>query len=87
MLEFAARSFKQHGFRNIVFLGDHGSTQAGQKAVAARLNREWAAAGVRVHAIEEYYRAGGGRGAAAARERAATPTPSSAATPGSPTPR
>lgn len=57
VLEFAARSFKQHGFRNIVLLGDHGSTQAGQKAVAARLNREWAATGVRVHAIEEYYRA------------------------------
>ena len=58
VLEFAARSFKQHGFRNIVLLGDHGSTQAGQKAVAARLNREWVATGVRVHAIEEYYRAG-----------------------------
>ena len=58
VLEFAARSFKQHGFRNVVLLGDHGSTQAGQKAVAARLNREWAATGVRVHAIEEYYRAG-----------------------------
>jgi creatinine amidohydrolase len=58
VLEFAARSFRQHGFRNIVLLGDHGSTQAGQKAVAARLNREWAATGVRVHAIEEYYRAG-----------------------------
>jgi len=58
VLEFAARSFRQHGFRNIVLLGDHGSTQAGQKAVAARLNREWAASGARVHAIEEYYRAG-----------------------------
>jgi len=56
VLEFAARSFKLHGFRNIVLLGDHGSTQAGQKAVAGRLNREWAAK--RVHAIEEYYRAG-----------------------------
>jgi len=58
VLEFAARSFKLHGFRNIVLLGDHGSTQAEQKAVAARLNREWVATGVRVHAIEEYYRAG-----------------------------
>jgi creatinine amidohydrolase len=58
VLEFAARSFKQHGFRNIVLLGDHGSTQAGQKAVATRLNREWTATGVRVHAIEEYYRTG-----------------------------
>lgn len=56
-LASAARSFKLHGFRDIVFLGDHGGSQADQKAVAARLNREWAAAGVRVHALEEYYRA------------------------------
>jgi creatinine amidohydrolase/Fe(II)-dependent formamide hydrolase-like protein len=58
VVESAARSFKQHGFRNIVLLGDHGSTQAGQRAVAARLNREWAGTSVRVHAIEEYYRTG-----------------------------
>ena len=57
VLEYAARSFKLHGFRDIVFLGDHGGTQAGQRAVAARLNREWTRAPVRVHAIEEYYRA------------------------------
>jgi creatinine amidohydrolase/Fe(II)-dependent formamide hydrolase-like protein len=57
VLEYAARSFKLHGFRDIVLLGDHGGTQAGQKAVAARLNREWARAPVRAHAIEEYYRA------------------------------
>jgi creatinine amidohydrolase len=57
VLESAARSFKLHGFRHIVLLGDHGSTQAGQKAVAARLNREWASTPARVLAIEEYYRA------------------------------
>jgi len=57
VLEFAARSFKLHGFRNIVLLGDHASTQAGQRVVAARLNREWAATPNRVHAVEEYYRA------------------------------
>ena len=56
-LEWTARSFVLHGFRDVVFLGDHGSTQAGQKAVAARLNREWAGAPARAHAIEEYYRA------------------------------
>jgi creatinine amidohydrolase/Fe(II)-dependent formamide hydrolase-like protein len=56
-LESAARSFRHHGFRDIAFLGDHGSTQAGERAVAARLNREWASSAVRVHAIEEYYRA------------------------------
>jgi len=57
VLESAARSFRHHGFRNVVFLGDHGSTQAGEKAVAALLNREWQAAPARAHAIEEYYRA------------------------------
>src|SRR5215468_7038356 len=57
VLEAAARSFRQHGFRDVVFLGDHGSTQAGQRAVAVRLNREWAGAPTRAHAIEEYYRA------------------------------
>jgi creatinine amidohydrolase/Fe(II)-dependent formamide hydrolase-like protein len=58
ILEYAARSFKLAGFRDIVFLGDHGSDRKGEKAVADRLDREWAAASVRVHAVEEYYRAG-----------------------------
>jgi creatinine amidohydrolase len=57
ILEGAARSFKVHGFRDIVFLGDHGSDQSGEKIVADRLNREWASTPVRVHAIEDYYRA------------------------------
>src|SRR6266436_6698630 len=57
VLEYAARSFRLHGFRDIVFLGDHGGTQAAQKTVADRLNREWAATAVRVHAVEDYYRA------------------------------
>jgi creatinine amidohydrolase/Fe(II)-dependent formamide hydrolase-like protein len=56
-LESAARSVRLHGFRDIVFLGDHGSTQAGEKAVAASLNREWAPTTARAHAIAEYYRA------------------------------
>jgi len=58
-LEYAARSFRLHGFRDIVFLGDHGSYQKDLKVVADRLNREWGATPVRVHAVEEYYRAGG----------------------------
>jgi len=56
-IESVARSVRLHGFRDIVLLGDHGSTQVGQRAVAGRLNREWAGTGVRVHAVEEYYRA------------------------------
>jgi len=56
-LESAAQSFKLHGFRNIAFLGDHGSTQAVQQTAAARLNREWQTGRVRAHAVPEYYRA------------------------------
>jgi creatinine amidohydrolase len=57
LLEYAARSFKASGFRDIVFLGDHGGYQSDEKAVADRLNREWSTTSVRVHAIEEYYQA------------------------------
>ena len=56
-LEYAARSLKLAGFHDIVFLGDHGSYQKDESAVAERLDKEWAAQAVRVHAITEYYRA------------------------------
>ena len=56
VLEGTARSFRQHGFRDVVFLGDHGTYQRNEQAVADRLNREWAATPVRAHAIVEYYR-------------------------------
>jgi creatinine amidohydrolase/Fe(II)-dependent formamide hydrolase-like protein len=55
ILEGAARSFKLHGFRDIVFLGDHGDYQGDNNTVATTLSREWAATPVRVHAIREYY--------------------------------
>jgi creatinine amidohydrolase len=55
ILESAARSFKRHGFRDVVFIGDHGGYQSDMRAVADRLNREWAATPVRAHAILEYY--------------------------------
>ena len=57
VLEYAARSFRAHGFHDIVLLGDHGGYQKGDKAVADRLNREWAATPARVHAVDEYFRA------------------------------
>ena len=56
-LEAAARSFRRAGFRDIVLIGDHGGYQASLAKVAAKLDREWAASAVRVHAIGEYYRA------------------------------
>jgi creatinine amidohydrolase/Fe(II)-dependent formamide hydrolase-like protein len=55
VVEYAARSFKLHGFRDIVLIGDHGGYRKSLKAVAERLDREWAATPVRVHAINEYW--------------------------------
>jgi creatinine amidohydrolase/Fe(II)-dependent formamide hydrolase-like protein len=64
VLESAARSFRRHGFRDVVFLGDHGGYRRSEERVALRLNREWSAAatppGCRVHALAEYYRAAQG---------------------------
>jgi creatinine amidohydrolase/Fe(II)-dependent formamide hydrolase-like protein len=57
VIESAARSLRLAGFRDIVLLGDHGDYQKDSAAVAAKLDKEWAASPVRVHAIGEYYRA------------------------------
>lgn len=54
-IEFAARSLALHGFRDIVFLGDHGGYQADLKVVAGRLNRQWAGIPARAHELPEYY--------------------------------
>jgi creatinine amidohydrolase len=57
LLEATARSFKQHGFRDVIFLGDHGGYQKSEERAAARLNREWAAdPSCRAHALLDYYR-------------------------------
>ena len=56
-LESAGRGFRMHGFRDVIFLGDHGGYQKSMKKAADALNREWAKTTVRAHAIDEYYRA------------------------------
>lgn len=57
VLEATARSFRQHGFREVVLLGDHGGYQKSLERVAAKLNREWAGQpGCRVLALLDYYR-------------------------------
>ena len=57
LLEATARSLRQHGMRDIVFLGDHGDYQASEQRVANKLNRLWAAQPrCRVHALMDYYR-------------------------------
>lgn len=56
-LESAARSFQLHGFRDVVFIGDHGGYQKSLTTVAQRLNRAWSGTPTRAHAIDAYYRA------------------------------
>jgi creatinine amidohydrolase len=53
--EYAARSFRVNGFRDIVLIGDSGPNQKGLQTVAGALNKEWAATDVRVHYVPEYY--------------------------------
>jgi creatinine amidohydrolase/Fe(II)-dependent formamide hydrolase-like protein len=55
VLEYAARSFKQHGFVDIALVGDSGGNQEGQRLVAAALNKEWATTPARVHHVTAYY--------------------------------
>jgi len=54
VVEFAARSLKQHGFLDIILIGDSGGNQPPMKAVAEMLNAEWAATPVRVYHLERY---------------------------------
>ncbi len=54
MLESVAQSFVVHGFRNVVFLGDHGGYQKDLEQVAAHLNKAWAGK-ARAIVPPEYY--------------------------------
>ena len=57
VLEGTARSLRQHGFRAIVLLGDHGGYQKSLERVAAKLDREWAGRpDCKVIALVDYYR-------------------------------
>ena len=54
LLTDIARSYRMHGFENIVLIGDSGGNQEGMKAVAEKLNAQWHAKPAVVH-IPEYY--------------------------------
>ena len=56
MLLSAARSFKQHGFTDIVLIGDHGGYQSALAAVETTFNKD-AKSSAKVHFIADYYRA------------------------------
>lgn len=55
MLESAANSFTVHGFRNIVFLGDHGGYQKDIQRVVAHLDKSWVGTAARAFVPPEYY--------------------------------
>jgi creatinine amidohydrolase/Fe(II)-dependent formamide hydrolase-like protein len=55
VLEDTARSLKEHGFKFICFVGEHGASQPVQAQVAAKLDAEWKNEGVRVIHVGDYY--------------------------------
>ena len=57
MLLSAARSFKQHGFTDIVIVGDSGNYQSQLAQVATAFNKDTKNAPSRMHFIGEYYQA------------------------------
>ena len=55
LLTDICRSYKAHGFLDIILIGDSGGNQRGMQNVAATLNEAWAADDARVHYLAEYY--------------------------------
>ncbi len=55
LLTDICRSYKAHGFKDIILLGDSGGNQTGMQNVAAALNKKWEADVARVHFLREYY--------------------------------
>lgn len=58
VLEHTARSLKQHGFTDILFIGDSGPNQRPQEIVAEQLSNEWKNDGIRVLHISNWYKVG-----------------------------
>ena len=54
VLRDSAESLQAHGFKHIIFIGDSGGNQAGQKAIAEELTAKWAGKALALH-IAEYY--------------------------------
>lgn len=55
LVEDQAESLKMNGFRHIILIGDSGGNQKGLERVAAKLAPAWAASGVTINYIKEYY--------------------------------
>ena len=54
VLTDVAHSFRMHGFERIIFFGDSGGNQGGQRAVANRLTERWGGSPIVAH-VQEYY--------------------------------
>jgi creatinine amidohydrolase len=59
VLTATAESFKAHGFKTIVFIGEHGASIEPQRQTAERLSQLWVKDGVRVINAANYYSANG----------------------------
>ena len=55
LLTDICRSYKAHGFKDIILIGDSGGNGTGMRNVAAALNKKWEAEQARVHFLPEYY--------------------------------
>ena len=55
LLTDICRSYKAHGFKDIILVGDSGGNQGGMQNVANALNKKWEAETARVHFLREYY--------------------------------
>jgi creatinine amidohydrolase len=55
LLKDVCASLKQHGFLNIVLIGDSGGNARGMQATADSLNGEWRRGPTRVYHVSEYY--------------------------------
>ncbi len=57
LLTDIASSFKAHGFKHIILIGDSRGNQVGMQAVADTLSIEWPTDSTSIHYISEYYNA------------------------------
>lgn len=55
LLTDIAESLHQHGFTEILLIGDSGGNTKGMAEVAAKLGKAWAGTAARIHHIGEYY--------------------------------
>jgi creatinine amidohydrolase len=57
LLTDICRSYRAHGFKDVILIGDSGGNQTGMRNVAEALNKKWTAESspARVHYLAEYY--------------------------------